>query len=176
MLTSLASLKHGNLKKSETFMTIVNIEVNLNIFWIARGISMKFSGKMWLMIILKITKERLSPLSLWKTYFWKNHWGGQIDPLPHFRAESLLRFYIATNSCKQIDKFHELIFDKIWETSFLAQFGPFSLILPYDFFFKKSGSITFKAKWYPNYIKKSTKFLHVVLVKNARKIESRQTD
>ena len=33
---------------------------------------MKFSGKMWLMIVLKVTKSTVSP-SLWKTHFWKNH-------------------------------------------------------------------------------------------------------
>ena len=35
---------------------------------------MKFSGKMRLMIILKVTKSKASPF-LWKTHFWKNHRG-----------------------------------------------------------------------------------------------------
>ena len=33
---------------------------------------MKFSGKMWFMIILKVIKNQ-------KTHFWKNHRGGQTE-------------------------------------------------------------------------------------------------
>ena len=33
---------------------------------------MKFSGKMWLMIVLKVTKKYGFTLSL-ETHFWKNH-------------------------------------------------------------------------------------------------------
>ena len=40
---------------------------------------MKFSGKMWLMIILKITKNQGFNLSLEDTVFEKPQ-GGQIDP------------------------------------------------------------------------------------------------
>ena len=58
MPTSLVSLQHGNVKKSENSMKIVNAEgEKLHIFGTTRGISMKFSGKMFLMIILKITKK-----------------------------------------------------------------------------------------------------------------------
>ena len=39
---------------------------------------MKFLGKMYLMIILKVTKNRASP-SLWKKQFWKNHRRGERD-------------------------------------------------------------------------------------------------
>ena len=39
-------------------MKIANIDrENLHIFWTKWGISMKFSGNMWLMIILKVTKN-----------------------------------------------------------------------------------------------------------------------
>ena len=58
MPTSLVSLQHGNVKKSENSMKIVNIEgEKLHIFGTTQGISMKFSGKIFLMIILKITKK-----------------------------------------------------------------------------------------------------------------------
>ena len=62
MLTLSVSLQQGNVKKSEKKMKIVNIEEeNLRIFWMTWGISMKFSGKVSLMIILKIRKSRGSP-------------------------------------------------------------------------------------------------------------------
>ena len=40
---------------------------------------MKFSGKMWLMIILKVTQNQGFTLSLEDTFFEKPL-GGQIDP------------------------------------------------------------------------------------------------
>ena len=44
-------------QKSEKLMKTVNIDgENLHIFWTNKGISNKFSGKFWLMIILKVTK------------------------------------------------------------------------------------------------------------------------
>ena len=59
MLTSLVCLQQGNVKKSKKFMKIVKIdEENLQIFQTTRGISMKFSEKMCLMIILKIKKNQ----------------------------------------------------------------------------------------------------------------------
>ena len=59
MLTSLVSLQQGNLKNYEKFMKIVNYDgENPLMFWTTRGISMEFSGKMWLMIILKVTKNQ----------------------------------------------------------------------------------------------------------------------
>ena len=46
-------------------MKIVNIEgQNIYIFWLTRGISRKFSGKMWFLIILKFTKKHGLALSL----------------------------------------------------------------------------------------------------------------
>ena len=59
MLTSLISLQQGNLKKSEKSMKIVKYSYLLNNL---RRFSMKFSEKMWLIIILKVTKKQgLSP-------------------------------------------------------------------------------------------------------------------
>ena len=58
----------------------INREI-LHIFWTTWGISMKFSGKMWLIIILKVTKEQSFILSLEDTFFEKPQ-GGQIDLQP----------------------------------------------------------------------------------------------
>ena len=41
---------------------------------------MKFSGKMWLMIISKVTKNQRFTLSLEDTVLEKPQGGGQIDP------------------------------------------------------------------------------------------------
>ena len=58
MLTSLISLQQGNVKKSKKAMKIVSIEgESLHIFWTTWGLSMEFSEKTWLMIILKFTKK-----------------------------------------------------------------------------------------------------------------------
>ena len=65
MLTSLVSLQQGYVKKSEKSTKIVNTEgENLHIFWTNWRISMKVSGRMWLMIILKVTKYQGLSLSL----------------------------------------------------------------------------------------------------------------
>ena len=58
MLTLLVFLQQGNIKKSEKIMKIVNTDrENVHIFWTIWGLSIKFSGKMWIMIILKVTKN-----------------------------------------------------------------------------------------------------------------------
>ena len=50
-------------------MKIVNIDrENLDFFWTTREISMKFSGKMWLMIMLEVTKNQGFTLSLEDTF------------------------------------------------------------------------------------------------------------
>ena len=52
-------------KKKKKLMKIVNTDgENLDFFWTTREISMKFSGKMWLMIMLKVTKNQGFTLSL----------------------------------------------------------------------------------------------------------------
>ena len=45
----------------------------LEIFWTTWAISMKFSGKMWLLIILKVKKSQGFTLSLEDTFFGKPH-------------------------------------------------------------------------------------------------------
>ena len=50
-------------------MNIANIvNESLHIFWTTCGISMEFSGKMWLMIILKVTKNQEFTISLADTF------------------------------------------------------------------------------------------------------------
>ena len=65
-------------------MKIANIDKEiLHNFWTTWGISMKFSGKMCLMIILKVTKNQGFTLCLEGTIFKKPHGEGgrgQIDP------------------------------------------------------------------------------------------------
>ena len=87
LLTSLGFLQQGNVRKPEKLMNIVEIEVeNLQIFWTSCEIPMKFSRKMLLTIIIKVTKNQDSSLSLKNTFSWKitetgaGEWGrgGQI--------------------------------------------------------------------------------------------------
>ena len=52
-------MQQENVKKSKKLMKLVNSdEENLHIAWTTWRISMKFSGKMCLMIILKVTKNQ----------------------------------------------------------------------------------------------------------------------
>ena len=64
MLTWLVYFQQGNLKnKNKKLMKIVNAEKkHLHIFPTTWEISMKFSGKICLMIISKVTKSRVLPL------------------------------------------------------------------------------------------------------------------
>ena len=53
-------------------MKIANIDREiLHIFWTTWGTSMKFSEKMWLMVILKVRKNQPFSLSLEDTFFEK---------------------------------------------------------------------------------------------------------
>ena len=53
-------------------MKIANIDREIfHIFWTTWGISIKFSGKMWLMIILKVRKNHSVTLPLENTFFEK---------------------------------------------------------------------------------------------------------
>ena len=92
MLTSLLSLKQGNVKKSEKLMKTVNIEENhLHIFWTTWGISIKFSEKIWLKIILKVTKKQGIILCLKNAFLeiWQKG-GGQTDPPGLFRVKEII--------------------------------------------------------------------------------------
>ena len=65
------------LKKSKKLMKIVdNDGENLHIFGTTWEISIKFSEKMWLMIILKVTKKQAFTRSLEDTFFKKPQGGG----------------------------------------------------------------------------------------------------
>ena len=71
-------------------MKIANIvrEI-LHIFWTTWGISMKFSGKMWIIIILKVTKNQGFTLSLEDTFFGKPQGGSNWPPfLSRFRVNN----------------------------------------------------------------------------------------
>ena len=73
--TSLAYFQQGNAKKSKKLIKIVNTgEEDFHIFRMTWGVSMTFSGKMCLMMILKVTKTRALPPSLENTVL-KNHRG-----------------------------------------------------------------------------------------------------
>ena len=64
-------------------MKIANIDREiLHNFWTTWRISKKSSGKMWLMIIKKVTKNQGFTLSLEDTFFEKPQWGRQIVPPP----------------------------------------------------------------------------------------------
>ena len=70
-------------------MTMVNIEENLHIFWTSWGISVKFSGKMWL-IILSHKKPGFHPFSE-KHIFGKTTGGGVKLNSSLFRVKTLER-------------------------------------------------------------------------------------
>ena len=64
----------------------VNIDgENLHIFWTTWGILMTFSGKMWLMIILKLNK-----LSLKNTFLEKPEGECQTEPPSLLRIKTLI--------------------------------------------------------------------------------------
>ena len=64
-------------------MKIANIDREiLHNFWTTWGISMKCSGKMCLMIILKVTKNQGFTLCLEDTIFEKPQGEGQTEPPP----------------------------------------------------------------------------------------------
>ena len=61
-----------NPKKWWKLMKMANIDIeSLNIFWTTWGISMKFSGKIWLMMILKVTNKYGFNLFLGDTFVKK---------------------------------------------------------------------------------------------------------
>ena len=63
-------------KKSEKSMKIVKFDgENLHIFWTTWGVSMNFSGKLRLMITLKVTNDQGFTLSLEDTFLEKTQVG-----------------------------------------------------------------------------------------------------
>ena len=76
MLTSWVSLQQENARRSEKAMKIVNIEEeNFHIFRTTWGISIKCSGKMWFMIILKVTKNQGFAISHTNTHIFEKTTG-----------------------------------------------------------------------------------------------------
>ena len=64
-------------------MKIANIDWEiLHIFWTTWGNSLKFSVKMWLIIILKVTKNQRFTLSLEDAFFEKTQGGIKLTPSP----------------------------------------------------------------------------------------------
>ena len=64
-----------------------NDRESLYIFWTTWGISMKFSGTMCLMIMLKVIKKQGFTLSLEDSFLKKPQRGGQIDPPSLFKVK-----------------------------------------------------------------------------------------
>ena len=52
------------------------VEESLHIFWTTCGISMKFSGMMWLMIIVKVTQKKPGIHHRFSRYIFKKTTGG----------------------------------------------------------------------------------------------------
>ena len=71
-LTLFFSLSQGSVKNQKNWwksIKIANIDGEiLYIFWTTKGISMKFSGKMWIVIMLKVTKKQVFTLCLSNTF------------------------------------------------------------------------------------------------------------
>ena len=71
MLTSSVFLQQGMLKYAKkNSMKKVNINENLHIFWTTWEISLKLSGKMWLVIKLNVTESTSYRSLLLKNSFW----------------------------------------------------------------------------------------------------------
>ena len=66
------------------------VEVYLNIFWTAKRIWMTFSENMWLMIIVKVTKNQWFNLCS-KHIFWKTTGGSNWSSSSLFRLKFLYR-------------------------------------------------------------------------------------
>ena len=106
MLTLFVSLQQENSKQYEKLVKMVNIEgENLCIFWRTWGNSIKFSGKMWLMIILKVTKNQGFILSLENIFLETLQGEDQIDPPPppsRFRVNQFCPCKVSTNVLRSV--------------------------------------------------------------------------
>ena len=81
------------VKKSKKLLKIAENRdrESLHIFWMTWEIPIEFSGKMWLMIILKVTENQCFIFS--KMHFWKNHKGGQSEPSGFLGLKRFLFFF-----------------------------------------------------------------------------------
>ena len=100
-----------------------NEEENLHIFWTSWGISMKFSGKMWLVIILKVTKKQKTRASffLWKKYILGKNTGVR----PKLAPTCSSSVNIITNNHGRTQKWNYSVLD--WKNPywyFKGFFGP----------------------------------------------------
>ena len=87
-----------NPKNWEKSMKIANIDrENLHNFWTTWGISMEFSGKICLMIILKVTKNMGFTLYLEDTFFEKPQGGSNWPPPPPLIPSPLSRFRVKSS-------------------------------------------------------------------------------
>ena len=90
-----------NPKNRWKLIKLANIDrESLHIFWTIWGISMKFSGKMWLIIILKITKNQGFTLSLEDAFFIKSQerMGGWVKLTPSSRFRVKMKFISGVTS------------------------------------------------------------------------------
>ena len=68
-------------QKFKKLKKIANVEEeNLHIFWTTWGMWMTFSGKMWLVIILEVTKNQNCTFSPENVFFEKPKWRGSNWP------------------------------------------------------------------------------------------------
>ena len=114
-------------------MKIANIDREiLHYFWTTWGISMKFSGKMYLMIILKVTKNQGFNLGLEDTIFKKPQRQGGVKlppppppPYPHPPAVVVL---------KCIWSKFKSISPNFWQKICFSQFSKLSTQSPHSTF------------------------------------------
>ena len=70
-------------QKIRKLMKIVNPdEENLHIFWTTCGVSLKCSGKMWIITILEVTKNQCYTISLEDTFLNTPQEGVKLTPPP----------------------------------------------------------------------------------------------
>ena len=72
---------------------------SLYIFWTTWQISMKVSGKMWLMIVLTVTKKQGFNLCLEDTFLEKPQWGSNWTPSIFRVKENCTNFELIINGC-----------------------------------------------------------------------------
>ena len=93
-----------NQKNPWKSMKIANIDrENFHIFWTTWGNSIKFSGKMWLILILKVTKKQGFTLSLEDTLLEKPQAGGSNWPPSLFKIKLLTIWLLRISSVRKLE-------------------------------------------------------------------------
>ena len=114
-------------------MKIANIDrQTLHNFWKTGGISMKFSGKMCLMTILKVTKNQGFTLYLEDTFFGKPQGEEKLTPPSRFRVNNynvdiLTPLQIISHKLKNINNL--IILTLLKGTYKLRNYKKFSILL-----------------------------------------------